>query len=190
MSKKCVFVFYLLIIFVFSCCKIKISLSESYGNIKNEFEKGNYESVISLLESSNIKKSQKTDWFYYFYGVSLYKIDPQKNVRAAIKQLKIANKFNNTDYQILYYLGQMNFDICDYDSAIKYFKKADFYETEEQKIPNQLYSILWVIQILNKQGQFDKSLSIVNSLNHNKLYEFMRDAFMQNCFFWIFTFLI
>ena len=110
-------------VYILTGCKVERSVPSNYELIEGNFHNENYERVIELLGDSDIKYKERTDWFYFFYGVSLYKIG-QSNSRDALKYIKIANSYNDTDYNITYYLGEIFFDIGNYKKAARYFEKC------------------------------------------------------------------
>ena len=139
--KKIILLF--LIIHVLAGCRIERLFPSNYELIEENFNNGNYERVIELLEDSDIKHKEKKDWFYFFYGVSLYKIG-QYNSRDALKYIKIANSYNDKDYNITYYLGEVFFDIGNYKKASKYFEKC-IKGNLNKSIAINNNSVLWLL---------------------------------------------
>ncbi|MBQ9239147.1 MAG: hypothetical protein IJ191_07540 [Treponema sp.] len=104
-------------------CKIKVEYPAVFNDAKELFETKQYEKVINLLENTKIKQSQKTDWYYYYYGVSLYETSKRYTIKA-IKNIKIAIAFSRDNPNYYLYLGQMYFDIAEYEKAKISFEKA------------------------------------------------------------------
>lgn len=114
----------------FSSCKIKSEKPDCYSLVQDEFNRGNYERVLEILNTEKIPARMKTDWFYYDYGMSLYKTNRLYTCEG-IKNLYIAYNFNPENYYTLYFLGKMYFEISEYKKSYKYFLKASKVETDE-----------------------------------------------------------
>ena len=110
---------------LFSGCSLKIEkkLPSCYELINFNMEQSNYKEVINLLNNSDIPRKLKTDWYYYDYAVSLYKLNIM-NVREALKLMKIAYQFEPKSYEINFYLGKFYFDIGEYKKALKHLEKC------------------------------------------------------------------
>jgi len=148
--------------------KIYIENPPVYYEVQQELKNGNYEKVIELLDTTKIKWIQRNDWYYYAYGISLYNISPTVNVRKALTQIEIASKFRPTDYEYLYYLGQLNYEISEKEKAIEYFKKASLSENDAEEIPNNFNAYLWAIYLLEQTGKFKEALQFLNESSMHK----------------------
>ena len=148
--------FLLMIFCCFICgCKIKVEYPAVFNDTKELFETRQYEKVINLLENTKIKKSQKTDWFYYYYGVSLYETS-KRYTRKAIKNIKIAIAFSKDNPNYFFYLGKMYFDIAEYDKAKKSFEKAYSLYLEKELTKTKNIS-LWIVLTCCKIKNYDMS---------------------------------
>ncbi len=146
---KCLGIFMLL----FVACKIKVTYPPEFDEAKRLFEQQEFEKVIDLLENSKIKPSQKTDWYYYFYGLSLYE-KSKRYTREAIENLDIAITFSKDVPDYYFNMGKMYFDIAEYEKARENFTKASqLYKTKENS-DNQKVN-LWLALLLCKLGKFD-----------------------------------
>lgn len=155
---------------ILSCCngKINIEYPPVYNEVMEELENKNYKSVIDILDNTKIKMLQKTDWYYYAYGISLYNIEPTFNVRNAISHLKVASTFKPENYEYLYYLGQMHYEINEKEKAVEYFKKACLSENEAKEIPNNFNAYLWTIYLLEQEENIEEAMQV---LENNKEYK-------------------
>lgn len=68
-------------IFAFISCQVERNIPSNYEIIEENFINENYKTVIELLESPEITHKEKTDWYYFFYGVSLYKINQSNSIK-------------------------------------------------------------------------------------------------------------
>lgn len=82
--KKLLYIIILLVPVFITNCKINVDYPSVYEQIKDSYEKQDYDATISLIRNANIKRSQKTDWYYYYLGMSVYKKSKQ-NTREAIE---------------------------------------------------------------------------------------------------------
>ena len=121
-------------------CKINVDYPSVYEQIKDSYEKQDYDATISLIRNANIKRSQKTDWYYYYLGMSVYKKSKQ-NTREAIENLKIAIAFKKNNPEYKFSIGQMYFDIGEYEKSLINFKKAySLCKENNTAIPNLNFS--------------------------------------------------
>lgn len=167
--KKNILILITLCCFFFMGCKVERSFPSIYKTIEENFINENYESVIELLESSEINKKEKTDWYYFFYGVSLYKIG-QWNSKTALRYLKIANAYNNKDYYISYYLGEILFDTKNYKKAVIYFEKCIKGNLKQSNFLNT-NPILWLLitKIKLNNLNFEEFKNMINSENSKNI---------------------
>ena len=131
------------IIYLFVGCKVKRMLPDNYEIIEDNFCNGNYRKVVELLNSPDIKHKEKTDWYYFFYGFSIYKIE-QCNSQEALKYIKIANSYNNEDFNITFSLGEISFDVGKYKQASSYFEKCVTKNLGKSKAINN-HPVLWLL---------------------------------------------
>ena len=149
------FCFLLVFLLFLLGCKIKVTPPACYYKAKEAFENKDYELVIDLLEDAKIPVSQKTDWYYYFYGTSLYRIS-KAQTRKAIDNLKIAITFHDEVFEYYFNIAQMYFDIADYEHAHAFFEKAaTLYKDSNKTEPYNVY--LWIALTLCKQNLFNVS---------------------------------
>lgn len=146
---KCLSIF----LFLFVGCKIKITYPSEFYEAKSLFEQKKFEKVIDLLENSKIKRSQKTDWYYYYYGVSLYE-KSKRYTREAIENLDIAITFSKDVPDYYLYIGKMYFDIAEYEKARENFSKASQLCKKNEPLDNKKVN-LWLALLLCKLGEFD-----------------------------------
>lgn len=108
---------------ILSGCKVKVALPEWFGEVQECMRLEKYDAAIELLESKKIPGRQKTDWYYYDYGVALYKSSP-KRTRYSIPMLTTASRFSPHDRAILYHLGKCFYEIGEYKKAEEYFSES------------------------------------------------------------------
>ena len=146
---KCLSIF----LFLFVGCKIKITYPSEFYEAKSLFEQKKFEKVIDLLENTKIKRSQKTDWYYYYYGVSLYE-KSKRYTREAIENLDIAITFSKDVPDYYLNIGKMYFDIAEYEKARENFSKASQLCKKNEPLDNKKVN-LWLALLLCKLGEFD-----------------------------------
>lgn len=137
----------IIISFIFICvlggCKVERLVPYNYRDIEENFSNGNYMEVFRLLDNPDIKPREKTDWYYFFYGVSLYK-SGQWFSQEALRYIKIANAYNDRDFNITYYLGEISFDVGKYKQASKCFEKCIKRNLDKSKDMNS-HPALWLL---------------------------------------------
>lgn len=145
-------------------CKIKIKYPPVYTQVQSELEAKNYDNVLNLL-NTKIQRRYKTDWYYYAYAISLYYTRPVSQIRYAIDDMKIALKFNSSDYYINYYLGRMYYDVYDFDNAKLYFSEALKLEMNNTQPPDDISAALWMRILSDETTQIlDSTNNLVSSL--------------------------
>ena len=165
--------------FLFLDCKIKIEYPPVYNQVKEAFESYDYEKVVNLLENAKLKKSQKTDLYYYYYGTALYK-KSKRFTRDSIEYLKIATAFLPERADCYFYLGQMYFDIAEYEKSKENFLNArNLYENE--KISDSKNVNLCIALTLCKMGIFNAADFETNFLPSESFYlEKFCESFLKN----------
>lgn len=149
--KKLLYIIILLVPVFITNCKINVDYPSVYEQIKDSYEKQDYDATISLIRNANIKRSQKTDWYYYYLGMSVYKKSKQ-NTREAIENLKIAIAFKKNNPEYKFSIGQMYFDIGEYKKSLTNLKKAySLCKENNTAIPNLNF---WILINLDKMGNF------------------------------------
>lgn len=116
-------ILFLSVICILVSCKTERLLPDNYEMIEENFDNGNYGTVIELLNDPDITHKEKTDWYYFIYGASLYK-KGQIHSQDALRYLKIANAYNDEDFNITYCLGEVFFDTRNYKKASDCFEKC------------------------------------------------------------------
>lgn len=137
------FILLLLCVIGLVSCKFERILPQNYEQIEKNFIQGNYTEVVNLLNDDAISHKEKTDWYYFFYGASLYEFS-QSNSKDALRYLKIANSYNNKDYNISFYLGKVYWDIKNYKKAAFYFEKCLTKELKNAKHRTD-EAIIWLL---------------------------------------------
>ncbi len=134
---------FFLLVCILGGCKVARLVPDNYNDIEENFIDGNYAEVIKLLNNPEIKHREKTDWYYFFYGVSLYKMH-QWLSHEALRYVKIANAYNDEDFNITYYLGEISFDVGKYKQASKSFEKCITQNLGKSKDMNS-HPALWLL---------------------------------------------
>ena len=155
--------FSFLLVILFSGCNLKIEkkLPSCYDLIKSNMENSNYNEVINLLNNSDIPTNLKTDWYYYDYAVSLYKLN-MMNVREALKLMKIAYQFEPKSYEINFYLGKFYFDIGENKKALKFFLKCKESQKNKYLTFEESSDFLFWVKVINELNRL-----VNNSYNIN-----------------------
>ena len=147
--------FLLLIVFfpLFSSCKVKTVIPENLMLIEKYFREEEYRKVIETLDNTKLAYNNPKDWYYFYYGVSLYKQD-QSNSQQALEYLKIANAYNKKNYYITFYLGEVYYDLKRYNKAFESFEKCIKNEERYLRKIND-NAIIWLLLSKLKMKSFD-----------------------------------
>lgn len=145
----------MLILIILTGCKVKINPPDCYYQAKQAFENKDYESVIAILENTKIPSFKKTDWYYYFYGMSIYN-QSKSHTRKSIENMKIAITFHDEIPDYHFCIGQMYFDIADYKTALQSFEKT-YALGKKQGSAEQESIKLWIALTLCRLNDFNVS---------------------------------
>ncbi len=133
------FYFFLILIFNLNSIAYKSSLKKSFDAL----EDGNYELMISHLESETSRDKNFLKTKYYFLGVANARL---QNYEEAIKKFSLALKAKNKEADLYYELGQSLYAMNDLKKSQKAFSAS---ADNGFKVAQSNYYIAHIAQLLD-----------------------------------------